>query len=432
MNTILCLGFDAQMWRLSDILEEYRPNWIRLTVLSDNPSVTAALADNEQWDLILCDVTAFYLLHIDKLLVNQMNRSPSLVLVRPLGSSLSPAEAFRRGAADVVTIGDQEHLLMIIEREIINAVMRKELKQLRRTLKSDIAPLPKLTKFEDFNQDPDQENPLLQEQSIEKIIPLVTTSRTEDLRIKRLIESDGLVLEYQPIVTLKLIAEQPALFEALLRLRDEDGRILRPLDFFPVASRHSWLTKLDQWVFHRALATLAHMQTQSGIMAGLFLNLATETLASDLALDAIINTIDTAAIMPGSLVIEVDKEVFSKQKAGLKRLHQILQSYQHGLLIEKFDADDGWLLDLIPNLVTHVKLNCNFLHGAIVDHETEDALRRLISCATNHHAKVIALAVDNANVLPLLYSIGVDYIQGHFVSMPYEELVYPSVHVVEI
>jgi EAL domain-containing protein (putative c-di-GMP-specific phosphodiesterase class I) len=45
--------------------------------------------------------------------------------------------------------------------------------------------------------------------------------------------------------------------------------------------------------------------------------------------------------------------------------------------------------------------------------------------------RVIALAVDNAALLPMLFSAGVDAIQGHFISMPYQNLMYPSIQRVE-
>jgi len=431
VHEILCLGMDPELWRLDDFSAASDLPATRITAITEAELVPPALLEAQRWDLILCDAAAYYDLRVDKLLKGLQERDASLVIARPPGSTLSPADAYRRGAADLVVSGDREHLLMVVARELANAADRKELRRLRVIAGGgrEAAPLPKLTQFGSPSTARVEPIPM-------PAAPETEAERVQDMRIKRLIEGGGLTLEYQPIVTLNAMnapQQEVALFEALMRLKDGSGRTLQPLEFFPAVARHRWFSKLDHWVFHRSLNILARMQASaSGAAAGLFLNLAADTLSTATSLEPIVKLIHSAEIADGSLVIEVTKDVFHKYQEGLETLCAVLRARGHGLLIEKFTIEDCALLDEVPDLVSHVKINCALLDHDVGAEKVTEELMQMVRCAREHKIKTIALAVDKADLLPRLYTAGFDYIQGHFVSMPYEDLVYPSVHVVEI
>jgi EAL domain-containing protein (putative c-di-GMP-specific phosphodiesterase class I) len=85
------------------------------------------------------------------------------------------------------------------------------------------------------------------------------------------------------------------------------------------------------------------------------------------------------------------------------------------------------LLEEHGQSLTHIKLDPALIQALAAGAVSEADVRDLISIARDHGIKVIALAVESADILPHLYAVGVNAIQGHFISMPYEELVYPDV-----
>ena len=66
-------------------------------------------------------------------------------------------------------------------------------------------------------------------------------------------EEQRLLLDYQEIVPLDGRREDGARVELLLRLRDEDGRIVLPGAFLPAAERYGLMPMVDRWVIRAAL-----------------------------------------------------------------------------------------------------------------------------------------------------------------------------------
>ncbi len=446
MNSIievLCLGFDP-----SGLGVGTRPQLsdqeLEFSVAMDRPSVRQAFARPERWDLILCRSTAYYDLGIDRWLAETAGALLApMILVRPPATQLSPAEAAKRGAADIVNHGDREHLEMVMARELASLRLRRELHQRNDGGPRTSVVLPLISDYgrsalqthAGDHSDTDAESThgtetsnLEGQTTFGDLVP----PEMDDQRVKDLIEQGGLTLEYQPIVALHQEDTRAGMFEALLRLRGEDGRLLPPGRFFPAAGRHRWLGRMDLWVLRRALPILARMQASAAEQTRLFINLSAETLAVPQVVDAVLETIAASKIRPGSLTLEVQRSALMQESEALSRLRTTMQQGKHGILMEQFNAGDCDLLRDNLGWVTHVKLDKPLILGLATGHIHREAVQKVIRCARNNGVKIIALAVDNAEILPDLYALGVDYIQGHFVSMPYEELVYPDVFNIEL
>lgn len=444
------------------------------TVATDRASLQEALAEPTRWDALICPGTAFYDLGVDRALAAAKDAlDASLIMVYPPTSALSPAEAARRGAADCVMHGDREHLQMVLARELATAALRKELRAIHKpegSRRGGVV-LPKISDHrpntagpEETSQPTSQSIPRPTTQSTTQsttrptpkpttrpaaagerspAVDVVPAKRTkepdvsaferDDRHIKQLIDAGGLTLEYQPIVPLNYDgARQGAMFEALLRLRDENGELLAPGTFFPAAGRHQWLGRLDLWVFRRALPILARIQTSPSEATRLFINLSTETLAAPMAIDAIIDTIAAANIQQGSLTVEIKRDLLALEADAFDRLKDVLRKHGHGLLLEHVSLDDTALLQRHADSLTHIKLEPNLIQDLASGAVSDSELRTLIEISRDHGLNVIALAVDNADILPSLYMLGVDAVQGYFISRPYKELVYPDVFNVDV
>jgi EAL domain-containing protein (putative c-di-GMP-specific phosphodiesterase class I) len=254
---------------------------------------------------------------------------------------------------------------------------------------------------------------------------------SDQARIRALIDAGGLTLEFQPIISLSTHEEHRSMFETLVRLKDDTGKLLMPSEFLPVLESAGWMTKIDLWILRRALATLQDMQDGGAQDAVLFINVATETLNSAETAKALGAFISAARLVRGSVVIEVRKSAFTDAQAALERFARSLQAKNHGLLIEDAGLEDCAFLAEHRELITHVKLSRTMTQGLVERRVPQEALNALVQCAQKEGMRVIALAVDNAELLPMLFAAGVDAIQGHFVSMPYQNLMYPSIQRVE-
>ncbi|MFB1486756.1 MULTISPECIES: EAL domain-containing protein [unclassified Thiocapsa] len=427
---ILCIDPEPSDLRIAALLNR-KGIAVDLTEVSSRESLRGALERPNWWDLILCDGESVEGLGVETAILPFRDElDASLVLVKAAESPLTVQQGHRLGAADLVVRDEIEHLLVVCERELQSCAIRKELRALRRTagLLDQGAPRSVvLATIHDLSRSvrPDKEG----EQP--NGAALGESPAADQARIRALINAGGLTLEFQPIISLSTHEEHRSMFETLVRLKDDTGKLLMPGEFLPVLESAGWMTKIDLWILRRALATLQEMQEGGAQDAVLFINVATETLSSAETAKALGAFISAARLARGSIVIEVRKSAFNTARSALEGLARSLQAKNHGLLIEDAGVEDCAFLEEHRDLITHVKLERILTQGLVEGRVAQEAVNALVRCAKKEGMRVIALAVDNAELLPMLIAAGVDAIQGHFVSMPYQNLMYPSIQRVE-
>jgi EAL domain-containing protein (putative c-di-GMP-specific phosphodiesterase class I) len=427
---ILCIDPEPSDLRIAALLNR-RGIAVDLTEVSSPEGLRNALERPDWWDLILCDGASFEGLGVETVILSiRDDLDASLVLVKAHDSPLRVKDGHRLGAADLVVRDEIEHLLMVCERELQSCALRKELRGLRRTAGILDQGAPRsvmLATIHDLSRTARPGH----EDAPPNAGTLGESPVADQTRIRALIDAGGLTLEFQPIISLSTHEEHRSMFETLVRLKDDTGKLLMPGEFLPVLEAAGWMTKIDLWILRRALATLQEMQEGGAQDAVLFINVATETLSSAETAKALGAFISAARLARGSIVIEVRKSAFTDERSALERLARSLQAKNHGLLIEDAGVEDCAFLTEHRHLITHVKLERTMTQGLVERRIPQEAVNTLVQCAKKEGMRVIALAVDNAELLPMLFAAGVDAIQGHFVSMPYQNLMYPSIQRVE-
>ncbi|MBK1718813.1 EAL domain-containing protein [Thiocystis violacea] len=426
VKKILCIHPEPEELRISALLNR-RGLAVDLVDASTPDAIKAGIAQPQWWDLVLCDEGAYFNLDLSAEFDAVKDRlDASLVLLKSSTSQLTPADGLARGAADVVCRDSLDHLLLVCEREIGNGNDRKQLRQLRHSvlaLDSDVKGPVVLATINDLSK-----NALARYARESGADP---SEMLDPARVRSLIDAGGLTLEYQPIVSFKADETHRNMFETLVRLKDERGGMLFPDAFLPLVAEAGWMGKIDLWIFRQALAVLEQMQSGGAPDATLFVNMANQTLLSESTVKAIGAFVTAAHLAPGSIVVEVRKSAFDEAPDGIKRLVAMLQLKQHGLLVEDPKLDDRAFLEANRGVITHVKLSRDTMQGLVEGRASQAALNGFVRCAHNEGLRVIALAVDSTDLMPMLHSAGVDAIQGNFMSMPNQELMYPSVTLFE-
>ncbi|MTW20914.1 EAL domain-containing protein [Allochromatium palmeri] len=423
VKKILCIHPEPVELRVSALLNR-KGLVVDLTEADTPMSLESALQNPAWWDLILCDEQAFTTLDLAARLAGHADRlDASLILFKSPESSLTPAKGFALGAADVLIRGDIDHLLMVCERELRACQARKQLRGLRHSaLPPDandrrpvvLATISDLSSYLHRDASHDEHDESL-----------------DAARVRSLIKDGGLVLEYQPIVSFRADQKHRNMFETLVRLRDEQGRILLPGAFLPLVAEAGWMGRIDHWIVLRSLVLLQRMQSGGARDTTLFLNLANQTLLSGDILEAIGTAVAQADLAPGSIIFEVCRSVFDEAPDGLERLLGLLAEKRHGLLVEDLRLDDVAFIETHGAILTHVKLSREIMHGLVDGAASQTALERFVRAAHKQNVRVIALAVDGDELMPMLHAAGIDAIQGNFMSVPHQGLMYPGITIVE-
>ena len=236
-------------------------------------------------------------------------------------------------------------------------------------------------------------------------------------RLGKALEENRFRLYCQPIVEVNGPHSDPAHYEILLRLEDEDGKIIAPGAFIPAAERYNMMPQIDQWVI-RSTFNLLRNQPDDGRRKKVAINLSGQSLCEDNFLHFVIHQLDASGVSPEDICFEITE---TAAIANLNRaLHFISILRGMGCVFSLDDFGSG--LSSF-NYLKHLKVDYLKLDGNFVKEMLNNPIDRALVEATNQigHAvgiKTIAEFVENQEILATLRTIGVDYAQGYGIAKP--------------
>ncbi|MFC4726715.1 EAL domain-containing protein [Coralloluteibacterium thermophilus] len=243
-------------------------------------------------------------------------------------------------------------------------------------------------------------------------------------RIREAVDGDGFELIYQPIVAVAG-GGQPQ-YQALLRLRELDGKVYPAAEVVPLAERSGLLPEIDRWVVDRALLAI-RSRAQGGEAPHLFVSQSPLTLAADdhaAWMEARLREGDGVRGLTIDLRLDAVMPYLDLVEAFCRRLAPAGVCF----CLSQFEAGIGEsLLQRLP--LAFVRLAPRYAEAALST-GTRDELKRLIDAAHQRGVKVIGQRVEDARSAATLWMSGIDYLQGHLVQAPGSELGFDFHHAV--
>jgi diguanylate cyclase (GGDEF)-like protein/PAS domain S-box-containing protein len=246
-----------------------------------------------------------------------------------------------------------------------------------------------------------------------------------DIDLKELILTsfdDGrLKLLFQPIISLH--GDDDGQFEVLVRLHDTEGNELRPNQFLDLVDQEGLSIKLDRWIILQSIKLLSAHRGE-GNQTRLFINVTHRTLADETFLPWVSVALKAARLPTDAVIFqfhESDAITYMKQASkftkGLKELHCKASINHFGCSLDPFNS--------LKHLhVDYVKIDGSYADGVESD---EKKGQELIDTVSALHAKGVLTAisgVESPMVLSTLWEAGVNFIQGHYLSEPLEQMDY--------
>jgi EAL domain-containing protein (putative c-di-GMP-specific phosphodiesterase class I)/CheY-like chemotaxis protein len=396
---ILVFAHNAQLGAIDTALQALGIN-VAITVVEDPAQAEHYLAMHDQWSLVLCNLLMFSTSGFRRGLQQARPKllAPVVVLQAPT-QQLTVDAVFEYGADDIVSLGNANQLRAVAQREIGHA-------QIRRTLSALQAAHPAPGETTD-------QMDTAEAAAEQSGTPGALSAQHE--RIYHLLNSRAVTLQYQGIATIASHDAEFNLYEVFVRLVDEQGELVYPGDFFPIARQFQLIPRIDLTVVQQAIAILEQKHREGEACTRLFIKLSEETIGDKRYCNGIISLIASARIPRGSLVVELGKTCFSNYPQQINLMHATLNRRGHVLSFDACNLEDCEGMQAFSPLLGYLKLNRPLVDGIIGDQDKRQRLGQFIACATNEGLKTIASRIEHADVLPLLYSVGVTHIQGHFV-----------------
>ena len=234
-------------------------------------------------------------------------------------------------------------------------------------------------------------------------------------RLRDALDNDRFLLHYQPVVNLQ--GDNAAVYEALLRLDGGDGETIMPSSFLGIAKEHGLLGDIDRYVVAHAIEVIGK-RLRENRPTTLMIKVSQTALEDSRLAGQIGESLREHGVPGEYLVLQLSEaKVFTNIKAA-QDFATAIGAYDCRLCLEQF----GVGLDpfqLLAHLKPHLlKIDRSFIEELARNPDSQERVREITHRARDLGIRTVAEFVQDAASMSILFSIGVDYVQGNFLAAP--------------
>lgn len=249
----------------------------------------------------------------------------------------------------------------------------------------------------------------------------VTQKRERDAMLGTIVaamEEDRVEVFFQPIYsthTKKFVSA-----EALVRIRREDGSIIPPGLFIPIAEETGLIVKLGERVFEKVCRFITeHAPEQYGVEY-IEINLSVVQCEAKSLAKCYSDIMDKYKINPAFINLEITESASIVMRKTLLDNMRALINYGVSFSLDDFGNGQSNLNYIVDMPVHIVKFDRDMTQAYFESEKAKYVLQAATDMIQGLGLKVVAEGVETAEQLRELERLGIDYIQGYYFSKPVE------------
>ena len=222
---------------------------------------------------------------------------------------------------------------------------------------------------------------------------------------------DRFRLAQLPIAGLR--SDSIQMFDLLVRMIDEQNNSVLPSEFIPAAERNNMMKNIDRWMLTAAMEFCATNEADR-----VFVRLSKQSITDASTAAWIEQKLDEEDFDCSRLVVQIPETDAAKHIKQTKALVRHTRKLGIGFAIEHYgvDQDRFQILDILKP--DYIKIDGELMHTLMTDESMQGAVRKIVQAAQSRKIKTIAERVENANAMAVLFQLGLDFMQGHYVHEP--------------
>ncbi len=120
----------------------------------------------------------------------------------------------------------------------------------------------------------------------------------------------------------------------------------------------------------------------------------------------------------GKLCLQVPEQEAAKYIKQTKKVVAELRTLGVRFALEHYGIDQNrsQILDLLKP--DYIKIDGELMHTLTTDTDMQKAVQQVAAAAQERNIETVAERVENANAMAVLFQLGVNYMQGHYVREP--------------
>ncbi len=229
--------------------------------------------------------------------------------------------------------------------------------------------------------------------------------------LKSALMDDRFRLAQLPIAGLR--SDSVQMYDLLVRMIDEQGNSVLPSEFLPAAERNNMMKNIDRWMLTAAMRFCGQSEADR-----VFVRLSKQSITDSSTAPWLQQKLDEERFDCSRLVLQVPESDAARHIKQTRSLVGKLRKLGIGFALEHYGIDQErfQILDLLKP--DYIKIDGELMHTLITDKKMQDAVTRIVAAAKQREIKTVAERVENANAMAVLFQLGLDYMQGHYVHEP--------------
>ncbi|MEA1917279.1 MAG: EAL domain-containing protein [Campylobacterota bacterium] len=231
--------------------------------------------------------------------------------------------------------------------------------------------------------------------------------------LKKAIDSEKVIAQYQPIYNLHTKSIEK--YETLIRILDEDDKIIYPNNFLDISKQTRLYHELTKRVIKKGISIASSSSFEISI------NITADDILDYETAEFIINTIK-GINFANRVVFELVESEGIENFSRVKEFISTIKSYGCKIAIDDFGTGYSNFDYLIKLEADYIKIDGSLIKNIDNDKSHYAVVETIAEFARKNSLKTIAEFVHSKEVLDKLYELNIDYAQGFFIGKPSKEV----------
>lgn len=234
--------------------------------------------------------------------------------------------------------------------------------------------------------------------------------------LKQAVESNRLALFYQPI----LDAQSRELIgvEALIRIPGEDGTLLGPAEFIPVAESAGLMNRIGDWVVRQACRQHRDWRDIGLPPVTIAINVSPMQFRQPRFISVLADAIREFDVDPSYLQIEVTESAVMDDVQDTVGTLDRLQTMGIRIALDDFGTGYSSLSHLSNLPLNKLKIDKSFIHKMADSPSSRSITEAIIGLGRTLNLMVVGEGIESEDALEFLRDHGCDQVQGFLFSEP--------------
>lgn len=238
--------------------------------------------------------------------------------------------------------------------------------------------------------------------------------------INKAFDENRFCLYFQPLVSSEANNNYGDHYEILIRMIDENNQIIEPSNFLPSAERYNLMPRIDRWVIERFFILYHEIYDTKREKKPYCccINLSGASMNDNYMLDFIITSINKYNIPPCVLCFEITESIAISNFQSTDRFIKQLKKMGCTFALDDFGNGLSSFNYLKLLAVDFLKIDGSFIKNIAYEPLDFAVVKTINTMGHYMGLKTIAEYVIDKPTYEILMDIGVNYLQGYYISKP--------------